>query len=96
LIGITDYFVIASGATDRQVRAIGEAIEDELREAGVKPMRREGEQQSRWLLLDFADIVVHVFTDEERAYYELERLWKDAPETDWEPATAAQQRSASS
>ena len=79
LIAITDFFVIASGATDRQVKAIGEAVEDALRQDGVRPMRREGERDMRWLLLDYADIVVHVFLDEARSYYELERLWKDAP-----------------
>lgn len=88
LIQITDYFVVCSGATDRQVRAIGDSVEGALREAGVKAIRREGERESRWLLLDFADIVVHVFTDEDRVYYELERLWKDAPQVRWEPAKA--------
>lgn len=86
LIGITDYFVIASAGTDRQVRAIGEAVEDELRAYGIKPLRREGEGDLRWLLLDFFDIVVHIFIDEEREYYELERLWKDAPVIAWEPS----------
>ena len=85
LIAITDFFVIVSGATDRQVKAIGESVEAELRDAGVKPIRREGERQMRWLLLDFADVIVHVFHEEDRAYYELERLWKDAPLIRWEP-----------
>ena len=87
LIAITDYFVIVSGATDRQVKAIGEAIEDDLRDAGVKPIRREGERDLRWLLLDFAYVIVHVFNVEDRAYYELERLWKDAPVVRWERAS---------
>jgi len=86
LIAITDYFVIASGATDRQVKAIGESVEDELRRSGAKPIRREGERDLRWLLLDFADVIVHVFHEEDRAYYELERLWRDAPDVRWEPA----------
>jgi len=84
LIAITDFFVICSGNTDRQVKAIGEAIEEERRAVGVKPIRREGERDFRWLLLDFADVVVHVFLDEARRFYELERLWKDAPRIDWE------------
>jgi ribosome-associated protein len=88
LIAITDYFVIASGATDRQVKAIGDSVEDELRRSGAKPIRREGERDNRWLLLDFADLIVHVFHEEDRAYYELERLWKDAPSVRWEPAAA--------
>jgi ribosome-associated protein len=87
LIAITDYFVIVSGATDRQVKAIGDEVEEELRKAGVKPIRREGERDLRWLLLDYADIIVHVFHEEDRAYYELERLWKDAPDVQWEQAS---------
>jgi ribosome-associated protein len=86
LIAITDYFVIVSGATERQVKAIGEEIESELSTSGVKPIRREGERDLRWLLLDYADIIVHVFHEEDRAYYELERLWKDAPDVAWEQA----------
>lgn len=74
------------------MRAIGEAVEDELRTLGVKPFRREGERDLRWLLLDYADIVVHVFTEEDRSYYELERLWKDAPEIDWEPDITSAER----
>ena len=88
LIAITDYFVIASGKTDRQVRAIADGVEDELRTAGAKPVRREGERGLRWLLLDYADIVVHVFTEEDRLYYELERLWKDAPSIRWQAPAA--------
>lgn len=84
LIGITDHFVIASGATDRQVRAIAEAIEEALRPLEEKPIRREGERDFRWVLLDYADIVVHVFHEEDRAYYDIERLWRDAPKIDWE------------
>ena len=79
LIVITDYFVIASGTTERQVRTIADEVEKVLGEAGIKPIRREGVTEARWALIDFADIVVHIFTDEDRAYYELERLWKDAP-----------------
>jgi ribosome-associated protein len=83
LLVITDYFVIASGATDRQVRAIAEAVEDELRSSGVRPVRREGERELRWVLLDFVDVVVHVFLQEDRDFYELERLWADAPRIGW-------------
>lgn len=79
LISILECFVLVSGNTDRQVKAIVDGIEKELAEAGVKPLRREGERDLRWVLLDYGDIVVHVFNAEERAYYELERLWKDAP-----------------
>lgn len=76
---VTDYFVIATGANDRQVHAIAEAIEDALREAGVKPIGREGEGELRWVLLDFGDLVVHVFQPAEREFYRLDRLWSDAP-----------------
>ena len=84
LIVITDYFVICSGATERQVRTIVDEIERALRELGRKPVRREGESERRWVLLDYVDLVVHVFTEQEREYYELERLWGDAPRSAWE------------
>ena len=84
LIVITDYFVIASGATERHVRTITEEVEKVLAAEGVKPVRREGVQQGRWVLIDFVDVVLHAFTAEEREYYELERLWKDAPRIRWE------------
>ena len=79
---ITDVFLLASAPNDRQVVAIVDAIEEQLRELGAKPIRREGEKEGRWVLLDFGDIVVHVQHDEEREFYELERLWKDCPEID--------------
>jgi ribosome-associated protein len=84
LIVITDYFVIVSGASERQVRAIAEDVEHALRDLGAKPVRREGEFETHWILLDFVDIVVHVFADEERDFYDLERLWSDAPRVRWE------------
>ncbi|GJF28502.1 ribosomal silencing factor RsfS [Kitasatospora sp. NE20-6] len=81
VLSITDAFVIASAANDRQVRAIAEEIEDQLREQlDVKPVRREGEREGRWILLDYLDIVVHVQHSEERSFYSLDRLWKDCPE----------------
>ena len=79
LIVITDYFVICSGQTDRQVKTIVEEVERALRELGERPIRREGEAGARWVLLDYIDVVVHVFAEEEREYYDLERLWRDAP-----------------
>ncbi len=81
-LALTDVFVIVSASTDRQVGAIVDEVEDKLREQGAKPIRREGERDGRWVLLDFGDIVVHVQHDEEREFYELERLWKDCPEID--------------
>ncbi len=76
---ITDVFLLASAPSDRQVKAVVDEIEDRLRELGAKPVRREGAQEARWVLLDFADIVVHVQHEEERVFYALERLWKDCP-----------------
>lgn len=81
-LALTDVFVIVSASTERQVGAIVDEVEDKLREKGAKPIRREGERDGRWVLLDFGDIVVHVQHDEERDFYELERLWKDCPEID--------------
>lgn len=77
---ITDCFVIASAPNERQVNAIVENIEDRLREAGHKPVRREGTREGRWALIDFVDIVVHVQHTDERNFYALDRLWKDCPE----------------
>ena len=79
---LTDVFVIASAPSERQVGAIVDEVEDRLRELGSKPIRREGEREGRWVLIDFGDIIVHVQHEEEREYYALERLWKDCPEID--------------
>jgi len=81
-LALTDIFLLASAPNDRQVSAIVDNIEDKLRELGVKPVRREGERNGRWVLIDFSDIVVHVQHEEERTYYQLERLWKDCPAID--------------
>ena len=81
-LALTDIFVLASAPNARQVSAIVDGIEDKLRELGVKPVRREGERNGRWVLIDFSDIVVHVQHEEERTYYQLERLWKDCPAID--------------
>jgi ribosome-associated protein len=78
-LAITDAFVLASAPNERQVQSIVDAVEERLREHGIKPVRREGVAESRWVLLDFIDVVVHVQHAEERAYYALERLWKDCP-----------------
>jgi ribosome-associated protein len=83
LIVITDFFVICTASSQRQVKTVIEAIEDSIRELGEKPVRREGEQEAGWWLLDYVDVVVHVFGEEERTYYDLERLWKDAPRLEW-------------
>ena len=76
---ITDAFVLCSASNDRQVKAIVDEVEDRLREIGAKPVRREGERDGRWVLIDYAEIVVHVQHEEERSFYALERLWRDCP-----------------
>lgn len=89
---ITEAFVIITAANERQVHAVAEEIEEQLREAGYKPTRREGGREGRWTLLDYLDIVVHVFHAEERQYYALEKLWKDCPSIELdlpEPPAAA-------
>lgn len=76
---LTDIFLIATGRNERNVVAIAGEIEDKLLESGAKLLRREGRQEGRWILLDFGDVIVHVFHEEDRLYYALERLWKDCP-----------------
>src|SRR5204862_6203409 len=76
---ITDAFVLCSASNERQVKSIVDEIEDKLREIGAKPVRREGERDGRWVLIDYGEIVVHVQHEEERQFYALERLWRDCP-----------------
>ena len=76
---ITDVFVLCSAANERQVKAVVDAVEERLHGMAAKPLRREGESEGRWVLLDFGDIVVHVQLAEERIHYAIERLWKDCP-----------------
>jgi len=79
---ITDVFLLCSAQNDRQVRAVVDEIEDRLRDIGAQPVRREGERDGRWVLIDYADVVVHVQHEEARAFYALERLWRDCPLVD--------------
>lgn len=76
----TDYFVVCSGRSERQVAAIADGIQEALGALGVKPLHVEGLPSARWVLLDYADVVIHVFEEETRAYYGLEKIWSDAPE----------------
>ena len=76
---ITDAFLLCSASNERQVKSIVDEVEDKLRGIGAKPIRREGERDGRWVLIDYADIVVHVQHEEERQFYALERLWRDCP-----------------
>ncbi len=76
---LTDVFLLVTGRNERNVQAIASEIEDRMIEAGAKTLRREGRAEGRWILLDFGDVVAHVFHEEERLFYSLERLWKDCP-----------------
>lgn len=76
---LVDIFLLVTGRNERNVAAIADEVEHQLLEIGIKRIRREGRAESRWVLMDFGDIVVHVFHEEERTYYGLERLWKDCP-----------------
>ncbi|AUI52662.1 ribosome silencing factor [Arthrobacter crystallopoietes] len=92
-LAITDVFVIASASNERQVNAIVDGIEEELHKHDLKPVRREGRSEGRWVLLDYATVVIHVQHEEDRVFYALERLWKDCPQIDLQldeaPATAS-------
>jgi ribosome-associated protein len=88
-LAITDAFLLCSGANDRQVRAIVDEVELKMKEAGARVVRREGEREGRWVLLDFMDVVVHVQNAEERAFYSLERIWKDCPAIELPQASLA-------
>jgi ribosome-associated protein len=84
VLAVTGWFVITGGTNTRQVRTIAETIEEELAKAGgPKPLRIEGLDVSQWVLMDYGDFIVHVFLDETRAFYDLERLWRDVPTVEW-------------
>jgi len=85
LLVITDVFVIATGTSRRHVKALAEETETQLKTVDRRPLRREGVEDGTWVLLDYGDVIVHVFDEETRAYYDLERLWGDAPRLDFEP-----------
>ncbi|MGL5716696.1 MAG: ribosome silencing factor [Paraclostridium sp.] len=79
---LCDYFIIATAGSTRQVKAIADNVEDELTKLGIESRGKEGYETQEWILLDFGDIMVHVFNEENRAYYNLEKMWKDAPHVD--------------
>ncbi|QIM17399.1 ribosome silencing factor [Leucobacter insecticola] len=87
--GLADVFLVVSGAVERNVQAISDAIEDALGGAGVRTIRREGRESGRWVLIDFGDLIVHVFHQDERDFYQLEKLWQDAPVIDLKPILEA-------
>lgn len=89
VLAITDAFVITSGRNTRQVKTIAEEVEARLKaDGGISPLRIEGLGDSQWILLDYGDLVIHVFLDETREFYDLERLWSDAPRVAWEDEAA--------
>jgi ribosome-associated protein len=87
--GATDYFVIATGRSDTHVSAIGDHVVDEMKKAGVRPFGVEGLRGGRWVLIDYVDFVVHVFHPAAREFYQLERLWGDAPVRELSPQTGS-------
>jgi ribosome-associated protein len=88
VMGITDFFVITSGSNTRQVRTIAEEVEKRLKDMGVATPRTEGRPDLTWVLLDYGDLVVHVFLDETRRFYDIERLYRDVPVIDWRAAAS--------
>jgi len=92
LLNITEYFVVTSAPNRRLVRSIVDSIEEEVRERlGRSPLRTEGLTELAWVLVDYGDVVVHVFTEEMRQYYEIERLYRDVPRVDWAAEVPAEQ-----
>jgi ribosome-associated protein len=89
LLVVTDVFVIASGTSTRHVKSLASDTEDALHEIGRKPIRREGTDHGEWVLLDYGDLIIHLFDRETRDYYDLERLWADAPRIAFEPSSTA-------
>ena len=90
ILAITEYFVITSASNRRLVRAVADEVEAKVREAsGRSPLRVEGAREQQWVLIDYGDIVVHVFSDETRSFYEIERLYRDAPVIEWNSADSA-------
>lgn len=90
VLAVTEHFVITHGTNSRQVRTIAEEVERRVTEAGgPKPLRVEGLDDLSWVLIDYGDFVVHVFDEDARRYYELERLWADVPSVDWSATGAA-------
>lgn len=79
---VTDYFLICSGGSARQAQAIADAIDEQLKKAGIMPLGIEGYRDGRWILMDYGDVIVHIFAQETRDFYDLERLWANAPRPD--------------
>ena len=92
LSSFTDYFLICSGNSDRQVQAIASHIEDKMRKQGIFPLGVEGKREGRWILLDYGDVIIHVFYQPAREFYDLERLWSEAPRVELPPISKVRKR----
>ena len=89
MLGITDYFVLVSASNERQLGTIVDEVQRKTAEEGRKPRRREGTTDTGWMLLDYGEVIVHAFTEQQREYYALERLWRDAPVVPFDEQAAA-------
>jgi ribosome-associated protein len=89
----TDYFLLCSGKSDRQVQAIAQGIEEALEKEGIRPLGQEGKTEGRWILMDYADVVVHIFLEPTRGFYDLEGLWIDAPRVELEKGESLDENS---
>ncbi len=92
LSSFTDYFLICSGNSDRQVQSIASHIEEKLGKMGIRPLGVEGKREGRWILMDYGDVIVHVFYEPVREFYDLERLWSEAPRVELPPASKARRK----
>ena len=96
IASFTDYFLLCSGKSDRQVKAIAQGIEEALKKNGIQPLGREGVTEGKWILMDYEDVVVHIFTEPVRKFYDLEGLWIDVPRVDQEKGVSLGEKSSGS
>ena len=96
IASFTDYFLLCSGKSDRQVQAIAEGIEEALKKKGIRPLGQEGIREGKWILLDYEDLVVHIFLEPVREFYDLEGLWVDAPRIDLQKGVTIGERTRAS
>jgi len=92
ITSFTDYFLLCSGKSDRQVQAIAQGIEETLRKRGIRPLGQEGTQEGKWILIDYEDVVVHIFLEPVRRFYDLEGLWIEAPRIDLQKGVVIEER----
>jgi ribosome-associated protein len=93
IASFTDYFLLCSGKSDRQVKAIAQGIEEALKKNGIQPLGQEGATEGKWILMDYEDVVVHIFTEPVRRFYDLEGLWIDVPRVDQEKGVSLGEKS---